>query len=452
MIDERYVSAVTDKAATHIAGVLTEKRSESSDMPVYVVGTVSDTLKSVLTAVACVVLAAVIVIAFILMRNSISTPPADTTDDTETGAEAVTETIFLCTSIKSSNTNGLLSEQSYEYNANGTLIAMTDSDMMSEYHITCDEDGNIIKLVAVYFDEIKKEYLINNGKIYDYKMYSVADGSDITNPKLIYDEYGNVLREIYDENGTIYETVYSYTYSDTGLRKETKKIDAFGTEKEGTVEIYDSNGNLTELQLVRYGAVNAMQTGEYDDNGNMLSYKYFESVDGELVFTSENRLTYDEKGNCILIQYYNNMAEEGSRTVNEYDEYGNITRITEYVNGQILTDLSYTIEYDDTKKIAKMQQDYTQYDENGEVAFGSGSESVYTYNGFGSVIKKSVTSWNKTAEGELTNKYVVETEYTYQQFTLSKEQIEAIGALEDLIIKNLGDEINMNVTPEEIYY
>ncbi len=59
----------------------------------YIIGTSMDTLKNILSAAACCVIAVAVIIAFILMRNSINTP-ADTTDDTDTdtNTEAFSET------------------------------------------------------------------------------------------------------------------------------------------------------------------------------------------------------------------------------------------------------------------------------------------------------------------------------------------------------------------------
>ncbi len=97
------------------------------NIPPYLVGTTADTIKNVLSTAACIVLSIVIVIAFILMRNSISQPPADTTADTGTGTgtESVTESETETETETEESEYFEASNEEFEYFVESGIITIT---------------------------------------------------------------------------------------------------------------------------------------------------------------------------------------------------------------------------------------------------------------------------------------------------------------------------------------
>lgn len=434
MIDERHVAYVTDRET---GKAYTPRENGTAS---YIVGTTADTVKNVISVAACVVVAIAAVIAFILMRQSITPPPADTSTDTET-----TRTVYLFASRKGTGPSGT-SGVSFKYDENGVLVGAVDDEMMANYQFIYDENGDLVKLIAIYDELIRRELLLENGIVYDSAMYLVEDGSDISDRDYVYDESGNVIKElIYESGGEI-----RYTYNENGLLTKRVLVDTNGNELDGFDLLYDDAGNNTEEHIIRNGAVIAKRIYEYDKNGDMTGLLYFEATDSGFKQMSEKVFKYDENRNTAEIREYL-LNELDSRTVFEYDEYNNRTRFTEYYsNGQIRTDHSYNITYDNNGNIVKLSCSYFEYNNDGSFLHGSSWTSEFTYDAVGNPIKKTkvTETYNEDNEVIATDTFTVE--YEYKEFTFSGSDESNDVFITSLLYKYFGDDLMK--TSENIYY
>lgn len=81
-----YIRREVESFSDAIIAEAMEYNRGSGTVPAFYVGTTRDTVKNIISVAACCVVAVAVIIAFILMRQSITPPPADTTGDT-TGTE-----------------------------------------------------------------------------------------------------------------------------------------------------------------------------------------------------------------------------------------------------------------------------------------------------------------------------------------------------------------------------
>ncbi len=152
------VAALSD---IYIAEAMEYNRDGTATLPPYFIGTTADTVKNVLSAAACVVLSVIIVIAFVLMRNSISTPPADTTADTgsaadtetdaETDAETNAETEADTDAETDKSVNYVSSNSEYEYTVKFGEVTLNryvgnDEDVIIPHSI----DGYPVRSLGTY--------------------------------------------------------------------------------------------------------------------------------------------------------------------------------------------------------------------------------------------------------------------------------------------------------------
>ena len=201
-----------------------------------------------------------------------------------------------------------VSKKAYIVNTS-TGVAFLYSDMECAY----DEDGrSYVKRETVYTDTSGSKDVYeydSNGRLISYVSYDVA-GKVIVSERTEYevDSEGRILTEKVYSNGKLIR-VENYKehpwYWDTYL---------------ASVIYYNDDGSYLMVTYDEYGSEEGR--GEYDKDGNLISYSGRES-------------TYDDLGNLINEKYYedNRLSYE---YIYEYDSYGNylgFQRIYYYEDG-----------------------------------------------------------------------------------------------------------------------
>ena len=176
----------------------------------------------------------------------------------------------------------------------------------------------------------------------------------------IYDENGNLIKQVMTKNTETEPEVYVYDYT---YNSKGQRISAYYTAFDGfhvsyTFE-YDENGRLTKQVYQDDSGADYRYTMVYDENGNMIR--------NEGLFNGESQVlnmvyTLDDNGRVIkeVCTYPNGYQE----TIDyEYDEHGNLVKetYTEGDGGQSVCDY----EYDEHGNVIK--ETYT--DEDGVVQY-----------------------------------------------------------------------------------
>ncbi len=192
----------------------------------------------------------------------------------------------------------------YEYNENGDSTGYevydengTKTESYRSEYIT-DEKGDLIG-----------EKVYQDGELWQEMKY--ASGNDGTEDYLYitemvnYAEDGSRTVEVYDENG---ETV-----KELGYDAEGKKLYDYELKY-----IYDRAANLTAIEKIENGEVKQEVEYEYNSDGDLISEKTYE---GEKLIKESQYITTDEFTYESKVVVYN---EDGTTTVQEYDEYGEL--------------------------------------------------------------------------------------------------------------------------------
>lgn len=206
--------------------------------------------------------------------------------------------------------------------------------------------------------------------------------------KKTYDQNGNLIRKVYNDDGETSTTLWEYDengneihcieYAPGGTIKShsTRDYDQNGNltlyicyDSDGNVSdrverTYDANGNLIKRIAYNADGVVSERTGQYtyDANGkecNHISIRY--DIDGNLDYTVKDE--YDEHGNEIKSVFYHPDGSENFRVEYEYDARGNEISCHDYDDGQRLC--RYTRQYDDNDRIIL----YTSYSIHGELEY-----------------------------------------------------------------------------------
>lgn len=219
------------------------------------------------------------------------------------------------------------------YNEFGDLEIMRTYD--EEGNVTCesiseyetDSDGN--KVSAKYYEDgvlqTEETYLTTQDGV-NYVAESKGYFDDGTWYVNEYDENSNVVRAYScDKTGNITsDSTYEYSYNEAGECYESKMTSV--DENCSTVteynehgdmlrwEYYDAEGNLENVDVYEYG---------YDDEGQKLWLKQY--TNDVLVHEVVNYATAeDEYGTTRYEQKVIEYNEDGTKTVYEYDENGNV--------------------------------------------------------------------------------------------------------------------------------
>lgn len=277
-------------------------------------------------------------------------------------------------------------ECSFAQDMNKPLLEVSyndNGDVMDRTEYTYDEKGNCVERISTY----------------NY------DDQTVTNKRVsTYDANGNVLTEVYYENGTrIYEQRYTYT-ADGKLAREAY-INKDGDEESVTEKTYDEQGNILSVN------VDGMLSGSYEtyentyEDGKLVEVKIYES--GELFSLTR----YDSDGNRILhIGYDGESGEEWSRTEYTY-ENGKLVKVVDFDNGEKTYEELYT--YNATGKLTERSRSVTD---------GESQRSVYRYDEAG-----NITGFKRYEGEEVKADYTM----TYETVTVSEAVAEKLREIAD---------------------
>lgn len=192
----------------------------------------------------------------------------------------------------------------YEYNESGDSMGYevydengTKTESYRSEYIT-DEKGELVG-EKVYENDVliqEMKYAAGNDGTEEF-LYITEMAS--------YDEDGARTVEIYDENGEVIKEL-GYDAEGTKLYDYELKY------------IYDAAANLVAIEKVENGEVKQEIKYEYNSDGALISEKTYEGEKllKEAEYTTTDEFTYESK---VII--YN---EDGTTTVQEYDEYGEL--------------------------------------------------------------------------------------------------------------------------------
>lgn len=330
----------------------------------------------------------------------------------------------------------------------GMVHTLTDSiDTKSTYTYNFEEKSTVINdsttdntsiryMKETYNDNlavIKVEDLKNsseNQQIQEIE-YEEQENVDPDNPSSNTDEYGNITKYEYDEEGNLTKTIYPDGSTEISVYDQNNNLIHF-TDRNGLVteNTYNADGLLTKTTCggittasyeyypeKTYGIAGLIRS-EYDGHSNHITYKYdnkgnvLESteygISGNLVQTHTTKNTYDSQGrviktidpNGIVTEYIYNEA--GSVLLTKVqDKNGKniqITRTVHDVLGRVIQEIN-ALDYDSTKD--NLEADYytdknvgsrTKYDDKGQVISETdrlGNTTSYIYDSDGNVSQET---------------------------------------------------------------
>ncbi|MCG2614579.1 hypothetical protein LZZ85_09815 [Terrimonas sp. NA20] len=204
-----------------------------------------------------------------------------------------------------------------------------------------------------------------------------------------------------------YGKVYSFRY-DKNNRLSVKKSE-FGKAKEKKhytwKPVYDADGKEIEVNMYdEKDKLNWRQKIKYREDGQIKESVYY---DGEGDLSSRLEYIYNSKNQLTSTTSYNKDDKVFRRVTAEYDEQGNKVKeeIKEFA-GKYGTDVSYTWEYANGKKIAefkttvndnKVKKYSSEFDQWGNVirevgASGTVITTVYTFDSYNNWVT-ATSSW-----------------------------------------------------------
>ena len=160
-----------------------------------------------------------------------------------------------------------------------------------------------------------------------------------------YDANGNLIREQRTENDVI-AAVTVYTYNDSGVLIKEEQYE--GEEFMLCAYEYELDENGRVATCLRHDYLEGVDTENrysYDSKGNLIA-DVSSNADGSV----QNRIeyTYDENGNEVKRSVYDSQGGMQSSTSNEYsyDDYGNIEKVVStHSDGSQGTTVQYTWQY-----------------------------------------------------------------------------------------------------------
>ena len=245
-------------------------------------------------------------------------------------------------------------------------------DTLSEEELTIPENEPAYKCIESHYDngELKEKYeilydehdhTIKKNKL-DINTGEVIHSSLDTEYGLVYDENGNLLKDIWYSNGkNDIGAVFINTYDEAGNQTSTtiyynnngelKKSSYYETK-------YDEHGNETEWFSadVDEGIERVYKyTYEYDENGNIIKKTVNDSAHKDEI--AEHTYTYDDAGNILTETRERTKDKFGNKKetfkdfmyVYEYDDHSNLIKKTSDVYGSE-QHVVINYEYDDKKR------------------------------------------------------------------------------------------------------
>lgn len=155
-----------------------------------------------------------------------------------------------------------------------------------------------------------------------------------------YDSQGRLREKITDNKSVIYSRE-EYDYSSGHLIKKTYENNS---EQPKTKEIYNLNKDIIEkISYGENGVVQEKALYTYDDEGNNIELMFY---DANGLIISKWRNIYDKKGNRTEDALYDWDGSLLKKHIYTYDVQGNMIGVSYYQSGVLVTEETYTYEYD----------------------------------------------------------------------------------------------------------
>lgn len=224
------------------------------------------------------------------------------------------------------NRDGNLKERSfYHYGAN---------DLYRQWTYKYDKQGNQIEFRECSFNDLLPKKCILSRYTYE---------STSKNLKVIrlYES-----REFLQEESKYVSKKWIYNYKENCNLIKAESYRGEDDRNQVNTYTYDGKGNITENYLVYNEKEHSRISYKYDENGNMLEWKYWAGYDEDL-----NKIitySYDEKENIIEKNYHSYTYNTIFKKYNykyEYDKKGNWIKCIEYKNEIPIIMLERTYEY-----------------------------------------------------------------------------------------------------------
>ncbi|NJN26115.1 MAG: T9SS type A sorting domain-containing protein [Cyclobacteriaceae bacterium] len=280
----------------------------------------------------------------------------------------------------SANDDNLLYEVLFQKYADGGFENVSLSNLIYEsddakytYEQTIDKQGNILDTISLVFEKIDKETQI----LQEYKKYRRINGQLV----LVNSQKGHFV----DEMGIskYLKSYEGFVYNDVnGIYIGMEKWMEYKKEGQPTLEKeinYQSDGSIS------FGS---STTSEYDNEGNVIFYKYEMHNDNlmQWMTLALRESEYDEYGNLIkntILEYdLSGSLENSFRFVGEYDANGNQLLIENYQYNE--QEETWVIDYQIINTYNangdQLLQQTIQY-ENGEIVVGDRYSYTYAANG-----------------------------------------------------------------------
>ncbi len=207
------------------------------------------------------------------------------------------------------------------------------------YLYNYDDNGSMLNSFTYYFGLLieEAEYAIDPfGESVLKQMIGYND--DGSESIMLCDEYGNTIvsRMMSADGQVVFEETYEYTYGDDGFPIHTLQKTVFDDGSYFIFELDEMGNHLFETQIDGDGTViyAYTHTYDYDENGRILAEHVYEN--DRPVY--ENFYAYEGDDfwgyQSMTIDYF----ENGSKTVCELDENGEIIKETNYnSDGEVIS-------------------------------------------------------------------------------------------------------------------
>lgn len=177
------------------------------------------------------------------------------------------------------------------------------------------------------------------------ELWDLGDGGVDT---YSHDEYGNLLRYAsFDAEGNILsEYRYEYQYDDAGNILLSKSY-ADGVLQSEDSYTMGSEGWMVPVKGVMYMDDGSTTINEYDEYGNIILVQSFDT-DGNLTFDSRSEYAQDDNGGFYEARA-TEVYDDGVKIVAEYNSWGDITRRERYnADGTLEGEDVWEYGYDET--------------------------------------------------------------------------------------------------------
>ena len=163
----------------------------------------------------------------------------------------------------------------------------------------------------------------------------------------------------YNDDGSMCSSgVFEYDENGNILSYRYVNYDSAGEISSSTEYQYDGNGNRIEYKVIKDNRIYPHETWKYDEKGNQIEHICY-GMDGNIAERTESE--YDENGNQVRYEKYEKDGESAYKLLQNYDEHGNLLLYTEYWNGSLKHKIER--EFDENNKERKA----VYYDSDGNI-------------------------------------------------------------------------------------